>query len=180
MNAITYMQKITEVAQENSQAAKSILEISLQAVRDLGALNEDFVHSVVSEAKIPLSAEELKTQSRLHAERFEKGSDYVRSIGDVFMKTQAEISKLEIQRMETLARNMSAQFQQLIPAQNHDATRLTEMLKEHFDNASSAYESMFSMWRDALNVGVNTVTPSTNTGHSSKPARQSVARQNAA
>lgn len=156
MNSINYMEKVTEVANGNGQVVKSIFDLSLQAMRDVGTLNGEFIHALADGASVPKSADDLGEQMKLQARQIEKGSDYFRSVSEVLMKTQAEIGQLQLRRMNDLFDTFSSQMGQLSPQVGSDPARMVDAIKDGFSQTSQAYEKMFSMSRDLLDSSVRT------------------------
>ncbi|MBT0961492.1 phasin family protein [Denitromonas iodatirespirans] len=172
MSTMNYMEKVTEVANGNGKVVKSIFDLSLQAMRDLGTLNGELIHALADEAKAPASADDLGEQIRLQARQIEKGSDYFRNVNEVLMKTQAEIGKLQIRRMSDLFETFSSQIGQLVPQAGSDPAKIADTFKDSMAQTSEAYEKMFSLSRDLLDNSVKAFlnTPQAVARRASAPA----------
>lgn len=156
MNSISYMEKVTEVANGNGKVVKSIFDLSLQAMRDLGALNGEFIHALSDQTAAPQATDDLAEQIRIQARHIEKGSDYFRNVNEVLMKTQAEIGMLQMRRMNDLIDTFSSQMETLVPPAGTDPAKMINAFKEGFSQVSEAYEKAFSLSRDLLDNSVKT------------------------
>ncbi|KAA3651488.1 MAG: phasin family protein, partial [Proteobacteria bacterium] len=150
MNAIHYMEKMTEVANGNGQAMQSILDLSLEAMRELGSLNGEFIQALAEETQGAASDTALEAQLRRQAQQVEKGSNYFREVNTVLMKTQADIGKLQIRRMNDLFDSFQRQLGEMVPPTRGASDDMIDALKDGFARASAAYEQAFSLSRDLL------------------------------
>lgn len=148
MNAIVNLQKVTEAASANGEAIKSVFDVSLKAGQEAFALNEAFLNSLVADAEAP-SAFDLERHCGLQTARMERTSAYLSEMGELCVRTQSEIARLNAEHFDKSMRTMLAQFGNVFdPANAMGSPVMAEMLRAYSSSAGSAYENLLNATRE--------------------------------
>lgn len=172
MNSIHYLQKMTEVASDNGEAAKAIFEVSLNATQQLLALNGDFVRSFAT-AKVSPSTLHLHDQATVYVQNFERASEYFRNVTELCSKTQAEIATVSAQRAAEVTQALAAQVDDLFQGSPLHAAGIADALKSTLSSAGTACENIINTSRE---VAESTMTAATQALQSSANASRTSAR----
>ncbi len=170
MKAINYMQNASEVATSNSEAIKSIYEVSLKAAQQYTELNAGLIQSFVDNMQKLGQSSDADARMKTQAQLFERGGDYFRDLTDVFSNTVPEIARLNAQRMNTVMELMAEQAQQQASAKakSDGMANLNELMRSNIFNPVAAYENMFKMTREMFDSSLKAVGQA--------PAAKAVAR----
>ncbi len=170
MKSINYMNSVSEVANANGEAIKSMYMLSLEAAQKLGELNGEMVRSFVDNVQKIGATSDAEERVKVQAQLFERSSDYFRELTDVFSSTMPEIGRLNAQRMNAVMDMMAEQAQQLSAAKRKSerSADMAELMKSSFFNPAVAYENMFNMTQQLFDSSLQAV--------GQKPAGKAVAR----
>lgn len=161
MKAINYMQNASEVATSNSEAIKSIYEVSLKAAQQCAELNAGLVQSFVDNMQKLGQTSDADARMKTQAQLFERGGQYVQELTDVFSNTLPEIARLNSQRMNTVMELMAEQAQQQASAKakSEGMANLNELMRSNIFNPVAAYENMFKMTREMFDSSLKSISP---------------------
>ena len=158
MNAIFNLQKATEAASANGDAFKSVFDVSLKAAQDAFALNEAFLRSFASTDEAP-SAFDFERSLGAQTERMERTSAYLSEMGELCVRTQSEIGRLNAEHFEKSVRTMFAQFGNAFdPAGAAGSPVVAEMLRAYTSSAGSAFENMLGAAREITESSLSAAT----------------------
>lgn len=158
MDSMTYARAITEVAGVSTNAYKQLFDISLDAARQLGALNGDFARSVFDGARAP-KALDLREQMRAYSRSLDHGSTHFKNVNDILLKTQTQLAKVNAQHMGNILQTLASQLEEGTPAGGVEVSKLAELMKANFKSAESAYETIFKITNTLMDSGIKSIAP---------------------
>lgn len=148
MNTIDYMQKFTQAASDNSEAFKSIFDLSLRATQQMVALNGNFVRNFAGAAADPAKLLDFDAQVSAQAQRLERSTEYLRDMNELCINTQAEIVRQSTQRMREVMDESAEQFASVFSADRFGGSDFAELMRANFHNAGEAFERMLNASRE--------------------------------
>lgn len=140
MSSTMNLQKFAEAASANSDAFKSIYDLTLSATQQVFSLNSDLIRSFTESQAFPKNAADFREQASAQAQNFERFSEYFRNVTDIFTKTQVEVFKLGSQNAEEVAKILSADLETLFKSFPVDSSRFAEVLTSALSSATTTYE----------------------------------------
>ena len=154
MKSNNYMLNVSEMANANSEAIKSMFDVSLKAAQQLGELNGDFVRSFVDTARTAGVSGDIDQRMQAQAKLFERSNEYFRDVTDVISNSVPEIGRLNVQRMNAVMDMMAEQTQQFSAAKPKGVPDMAEMMKSSFFDPTAAVENMFNMTREIFDASL--------------------------
>ena len=147
MNLTDTLQKFSEAAAGHGNAFKSIYEVALKASEQVFSLNTDFARSFFEGAVTHQGGSNYQEQFAAQAKQLELASAYFRDISDVWVKSQVEVFTLGSANAEVFARQLAAQFEQLVNVLPADPSKYSEVLNSALNAAKKACENVIDTSR---------------------------------
>lgn len=145
-NSVTPLQeKISEVANANGEALKSMVNVALNASEQLLALNLNVLRSYTANIAKPTSgntAEQMTAQFKSPAKTLELTSDYLRNVSGICLKTQSEFAQLNVERISELNQSVSAMLDDMAKSGPKGTAEVVEQVKSALGSMTEAYENM--------------------------------------
>ncbi|TAH45254.1 MAG: phasin family protein [Betaproteobacteria bacterium] len=117
MTSLSSVQQITDTANTSIQHFVALADIVLNASEQLVGLNLDAARTaceLASATAAPLTSDDIKEQisSRVAAsgEGFEKAANYLRSVNEICVRTQADVAELAAKHAGEYAQSVQSLF----------------------------------------------------------------------
>ena len=155
MNSLPSTQKFTDVASANIQTFQSYANVVMNAAQRLTALNMETARSMFALAStnsVPLLSEGLREQllNRAAAQNqsMEQAAEYLRSLNEVLLKTQAELGQVSAQRMGESTATLHAMLDTMAKSGPAGTPELVSAFKSALNTASAALEGFLTTTRE--------------------------------
>lgn len=163
--AIVSAQNLAKVAQSNIAAFQSLADIALNASEQFFALNLDAARNACAQAvatSAPVVEGDLQQQisSRVNSQgkALEQLVGYLRSVNDLNVRTQGELTAFGTQRMEDMSREMGEFLDQCASSAPAGVSEYIVALKNAMANATVAYENFVKTSRDVAESNMAAAT----------------------
>lgn len=154
MSSTFNLQKFAEAASSNSDAFKSIYDVTLAAAQQVFSLNSDLVRSFSDGQTFCRSGLDFRDQTITQTQVLERYSEYFRDLTDILTRTQVEVFKLGSQNADEVIKILSADLDTLFKSFPADSSRYAEMLKTALSTATSTYEKFVDTSRQLTESGL--------------------------
>lgn len=146
---------MTQAAADNLQAFQAYADIVLNASQELVSLNIEATRTACSYATasaVPVVGEDMREQiaSRMDVQgrSLEQAAEYIRSVNDLCIKTQTEISDLNTRRLHEMTETMQGVLDTFAKTGPTGTLDIISAMKTAMSNASAAYENFVRTSRD--------------------------------
>ena len=152
------LQGFAEVATINGDACKSIYGVALKATERIYSLNTDFARALIEGYAVGDTRSDYQEQLRTQLRQFERVSEYLRDVSEVFVATQAEVFSLGSANAEEVTRRLAAEVEkQCLSSASGSQTAFSDALHSALNAASSTYEKLIGTSREITQASLGVV-----------------------
>lgn len=146
MISITPIQEqLSEVANTNGDAIKTILDVTLNTSEQLIALNLNLARSCNANAVAPVEGDlrdQMTAQFKSPARVLELFTDYLRNVSGICVRAQSEIARIDAERVSDVTKSVKSLLDGVAKSSPKGSVEVIDQIKSALTNASEAYENM--------------------------------------
>jgi len=161
MNTLPSVQNLTDAANANIVTLQSFAEIVLNASERLTTLNIDAARSLfafASTSSAPLLGEGLRDQIAnrvsMQGQGLEKAAEYVRSVNDVCLKSQADVTQMSAKRMSEMTDSLHALLDSLAKSGPAGSADIVAAMKTALNTANTTFENLIRTAREVTETNL--------------------------
>lgn len=160
MSSITPIQeKLSEVANTNGDAIKTILDVTLNTSEQLMALNLNLARSCNANAVTPVDGDfrdQVNAQLKSPARALELFTDYMRNVGGICVRAQSEIARIDAERVSDVTKSVKSLLDGFAKSSPKGSVEVIDQIKSALTHASEAYENMIRTTSDIVESNLDT------------------------